>query len=386
MQFYINPIMTLLPNYTLELESSSSADHQANAGRFEQTVRLLNATCIPATAFLGLALNVVSCVTMCGSRMSSSETYVPYLVWLSVSDSAFLLSLLVVWSTSVGLTDLYARDGWCLTVTYFSGISTFLAPWYTVCMTVDRVLVAVARSPPPPPPLMRSSSRRLRSNAVCAVLMLVAVSVYLNSSLIYGVVETRYGSLCVALPRYVSAAQLLAELELVFGVLVPSSSIVVFNVVTIVFLVGAREAETTYPGRDTPDLSLVASPLGCEYPLSPAEASPPHSSCEHSSPPSRPSDDLHVRSTLSIVLTTFVFLLLSLPAQLLQAWVILSSTTAERTFQVPKNVVLLQHLLLVVWYLRFGCNFPLLLAFNPIVYRKFRLLLKNTLSSKRTGL
>lgn len=400
MQFFmINPVLTLVPNDSLEQQLEST---ESTAGKLEHTVRIMNAACIPVLVIAGIVLNATSCAVMRGSSRMTDQTYTPYFVWLAASDSAFLLSLLVVWSTSVGLTDLYARDGWCLTVTYVSATGAFLAPWYNVALAVDRAIRLARASPSPPTkPRLRGPgpSSGLRSHLVCLGLLLVAVPAFLNSSLIYGVVETGRGHLCVALPRYVAVAQVLAELEMIVGVLVPSALIVCFNVGTVLFLSrrcccsrggrlersavppsfpGPPESTTSSAGREAVDLSVVVQqPLVEEISVS---------SPTFERPSQRPSNDLDIRATSSVVLVTTVHLLLSLPAQLLQSWVMLSSVSAERTFRVPQGVILVQHLLLVAWYLRFGCNFPLLLIFNPFVYCRFRLMLRKTFRLKRPRL
>lgn len=409
MQFFMNPLVTLLSNETEDDDGSlESSPHPP--GRLERIVWFLNSVCIPGVVMVGLLLNIACCSTMRGSRLAA-QTYSPYFFWLAVSDSAFLVSLLIVWSTSVGLTDLYTRDGWCLTVTYVSGVCAFLAPWFHVGLATDRFLVTVCghRSTPG----LRCSS--LRSHVVCLGLFLVAVPAYLNSSLIYGVVETRFGRLCVALPRFVSVVQVLAELELLFTVIIPSITIIALDLATVFYLSTHCVARRRRPVTRTTRLESGfyahdrASPCGLlEAAASPGDdlfgqpvvvpASPTRNnrllSLLEVSPGSSSSFDLpsvrssaaaaaatvsaDVRPTVSVVLSTVAFLLLSLPAQLLQSWVMLSSMSAdaETTFQVPQQVILVQYLLLSIWYVRFGCSFPLQLALNPRVHAQLNLALK----------
>lgn len=404
MQFFMNPLVSLLWNETEDGSQDPPQPLHPPAGRLERIVWFLNSVCTPGVVMVGLLLNIACCSTMRGSRLVA-QTYAPYFIWLAVSDSAFLVSLLIVWSTSVGLTDLYTSDGWCLTVTYVSGVSAFLAPWFHVGLATDRFLVTVCshRSTP------RCSS--LRSHVVCLTLFLVAVPAYLNSSLIYGVVETRFGRLCVALPRFISIVQVLAELELLFTVIIPSTAIIGLVTATALYLstnCTAAAARRRKPGSRTTTrlesgfydrgspcglLETSAGPSAGDdhfgqpvvVPPTPTRRLDPSMSLLEVSPGSAssirlPSVSVDVRPTVSVVLSTVAFLLLSLPAQLLQSWVMLSSMSAaaETTFQVSQQVILVQHLLLSIWYVRFGCSFPLQLALNPRVHAQLSMTLKRT--------
>ena len=223
MQYFINPIF--LPDLS-DLDIPFIPDSNSSYEAEEETaltvtrsirflfviVQFVNIYYIPSLVFVGICLNSLL-LTVCLRQTMAEDSSSPYLASLAVSDNIFLVCLFIVWSTFSGLTNVYELDGWCLTITYASGVTAFLAPWIHVAISIDRFLFVQFGSVNRPTTLQRTSP--IRSKVVCLAFLLVAVPVYLNVVLLYGTLEIpRYGWLCAPLPNFIPVIQVRIFIQL----------------------------------------------------------------------------------------------------------------------------------------------------------------------------
>lgn len=107
----------------------------------------------PFLVTLGTIGNLVSVYVFYNSKLRLQSTS-QYLSALALSDTVFLLQLLVPWLNAVQWTGLFHKEGFCQIFIYVSYVSCCLSAWLVVAFTVERFVAVIY-------PLQR--------NAVCTV-------------------------------------------------------------------------------------------------------------------------------------------------------------------------------------------------------------------------
>ena len=118
-------------NYTYYYDDATRSDLQ-------RTVRYLNIYLQPIIIIIGLLGNATSFAVFVGGGLRHLSSSV-YLAALAVSDSGFLISLLISWLNYVNI-DLYHFNGWCQTFNYLTFVFSFLSVWFVVSFTVERYI------------------------------------------------------------------------------------------------------------------------------------------------------------------------------------------------------------------------------------------------------
>ncbi|ELT87805.1 hypothetical protein CAPTEDRAFT_131203 [Capitella teleta] len=99
---------------------------------------LLHVYFIPVIIVVGILGNLLSCVVLLGSHMRKQSSSI-YLASLSIADTGFLLSLIIVWLAWVDI-DLMNRPGWCQITVFVAYVSAFLSVWIVVSFTAERYI------------------------------------------------------------------------------------------------------------------------------------------------------------------------------------------------------------------------------------------------------
>ena len=188
-----------------------------------QVVVWLNTYYTPTLLALGMLGNLLSLIVFVATYLRRLSLSV-YLAALALTDSAYLLALLVQWLDFAGWR-LFHTQGWCQLVTYLSYVTSFLSAWLVVSFTVERYIAIVH-------PLQRPHMcTTRRAKAVVTGLSLFGLLAYSCSIWTSGIVVTRRRhQICSALGGYKQIYVVLACADFVVTLLVPFIAIFAFNV------------------------------------------------------------------------------------------------------------------------------------------------------------
>ena len=170
----------------------------------------------PIIIGLGIIGNTIGTLTIYRTRMRTLSC-IAYVTAVLTSDTLFLSSMFFLWISTV-VPEIRVSNWWCLSTTYFTGITNFLSLWYSVAMASDKYLKL--RFPGyfnQMSPLLT----KLLPRVIVIGITTVGIVVYLNFTLLFGVLETSYGTYCVPLPMFEQAIQVLAKLDVAFNFIVP---------------------------------------------------------------------------------------------------------------------------------------------------------------------
>ena len=177
----------------------------------------------PTVICVGLITNVFSIVMLLCSSQLKKVSPAHYISARAGVDSAFLLTLLLVWLAQFDHSHehLYLVVGWCQFVSYGSHLSQFLATWTTSALTLDRAVFVLR------PDKRKTTCTPMRARAVIVGLVVLAMVVYLNMSLTEGVITVGRRFMCSPLPRFMSVMRVLGKLDAIVNFLVPYTGIIV---------------------------------------------------------------------------------------------------------------------------------------------------------------
>lgn len=95
----------------------------------------------PTLVCFGTIGNILSVLVFFKTKLRKlSSSY--YLAALGISDTCFLIGLLVPWLNFVNI-NIYNRNIYCQLFTYFSGLTSFLSVWFVVAFTVERFIAVL---------------------------------------------------------------------------------------------------------------------------------------------------------------------------------------------------------------------------------------------------
>lgn len=178
----------------------------------------------PALVVFGCLGNVVSVWVFHSTKLRTLSSSC-YLAALAASDTAFLLTLFLVWLSMVGY-DLLNQPGWCQAINYAIYVSTFLSVWLVVAFTVER-FIAVCY------PLLRAAVCTVR-RARLVILVLTAAALLLYSYLLVaaapGVHPVARRTICKLRDEYVALATAMNYVDTVLTLLLPVATVVTLNV------------------------------------------------------------------------------------------------------------------------------------------------------------
>lgn len=186
--------------------------------------RFLKLYCTPFVIAFGLLTNVLAVYTYRSTKLVTF-TPVTYLTSLAIVDSIFLLTLLLVWSALYDPRLLFS-DWWCLVTTYFTEMTAFMSLWCVTALTLERYLQNCQ------PWIL--AKMRLHDVNMCGIFVVVAIVIsgiviYLNLSLMMGVVWIDNHPFCLRLPAFIDIKWVLSDLDIVFNFAMPYGIIIIFT-------------------------------------------------------------------------------------------------------------------------------------------------------------
>ena len=165
----------------------------------------------PVVVGVGLTGNALNYVALSHGQVRKSSG-VPYLQALSTIDALFLVLVFLIWLTLFDV-ELITMGGGCQAITLLTSICNFLTVWLTFGMQIDRFLWSWF-------PQHRITCTHLKGKVVVICFSVLAVIIYLNLCLFYGVIDTMAGPVCVPLPHasYVIEIYRKIDLTINFGI------------------------------------------------------------------------------------------------------------------------------------------------------------------------
>ena len=279
----------------------------------------------PLLILFGIVGNVTSVAAFSRARFKKHPS-VPYLQGLASSDTLFLVVLQVVWMSNFKL-DLYNSPGWCQVFTCASQVFNFIPVWIFVAFGVDRILYVRSRD------TYSKWCTPLRSKVVVYSLLIVAIVVYLNISILSGVTRNlRNHPTCSPLPRFRDQIFLLDKMGAVVNVLVPYSMVCILGVIIGVYYCWyGRRVSINVPALKT------------------------------SSPPNAHWASVERQLVLICLALIMGFVVLTFPSALLRLSVLVA-TSKRRDLVMDDHAILWQQVFLHMYFTRFALNFPIYIS------------------------
>ena len=196
------------PNPSMDLE----------ALKLHKTLQLMQTYASPFIFCTGIPLNLISLVILAKGCLQKASV-IQYLCAILATDVTLLANLFIMWLTQRGL-DLYRLGALCHFTSFLSHTSSFLSLWITVAMAVDGYIRICF------PQSAKSLCTIIRARVVILCLVACATAVYLNISLMVGVVPTPIGHVCAPVNRYINTLKVLGKADIFINVMLPYLSLI----------------------------------------------------------------------------------------------------------------------------------------------------------------
>ena len=202
------------------------------------TVTALKYYYTPCLVAWGTSCNVTS-ILIFRSKCFKQSSCAPYLIAIAAVDTTLLFTLLLTWFHIYGF-DIYNKGGGCQAVTMATYVCNFLSVWCTVCAIIDRT-ISVFHS-------RRSSLRCTVTKANVIIICFAAVSlvVYLNISLLYGIITIGPDiTICIPIRSAFETIRKLGQADAVLNLVIPYLLILTLNIRCYKKLFMIRRQRTT---------------------------------------------------------------------------------------------------------------------------------------------
>ena len=193
---------------------------------------------IPIVAILGIIGNAISTMVLLQKNLKKRPT-AHFLAAKCISDAMFLVCLFL---QTIGVMQ-QGSGLWCHFLSMVTQASNFQSTWYVVGMATDRYLVIClpvwthvhcCRGNKPLTDIRHQHSTTVtwaKTAIIC--ISFVALAVYLNLSLMVGVVAIGGQPTCVPLFAFLTAFQVLGYLDIIINVIIPYSAVCVLVLLTM---------------------------------------------------------------------------------------------------------------------------------------------------------
>ncbi len=218
--------------WALEDESNMTDFEQQSPYRtshdLQDIVRNLRTNVSPTLACAGIVLNAI-CLAVACRRANTSVSAIHYVIGVVTVDTVRLGCMFHTWLNDQGY-NLFFIGGWCQFVTFGESFSDFLGTWFTVALATDRFLRLSK------PASSRGHFTPWRARVVILALVITATVVFLNTSLIVGVIQVPNYRICDTLPAFGAIAVKLDQADVFINAVVPELVLVVLVLAIVVRL------------------------------------------------------------------------------------------------------------------------------------------------------
>ena len=186
----------------------------------ESLVLLLQKYYTPTSIVCGLIGNTITLFIITQTCLIRAS-YNNYLSAHILADTFYLISLFCLWFAESGY-NIYSFGAWCHFSIFLSHTTNFLSLWYHICFLLDRMIGLFC------PQCERKFCTVIKSRIVIVALLMVAIPVFLNISLIVGIVRVGAQVFCVPLSTFAHSWLMLEKLDVFINGLLPYSVCVTF--------------------------------------------------------------------------------------------------------------------------------------------------------------
>lgn len=291
---------------------------------FHLVVDNLHTYVLPVLMIVGLAGNAVSFIVFMCTHLKQTSCNV-YLSALAMSDSAFLICVLLSWADGV-----YNTNGWCQALVYLTHVTSFLSVWYVAAFTVERFILVCM------PGYRLLVCRARTAKDVVVALACFAMIIYLFSPIMSGVVELHGHSFCAPLPEFTAATGVIINIDTFITLIIPTIVILGCNI-RIAYLVcifyRAKDQATvnqvwkwdfTSEHAERQAIALVPTG-GAMDPPGGATYTSAGSKCVQTVHVRRQKGHYQMRATQMLLIVSTVFLLCNIPSHTLRAYAFIQS-------------------------------------------------------------
>lgn len=201
------------------LNTSSLAMCSAETTGVELLLIVVQTYVTPLVLVLGILGSVMACVVLIGGELKALPCSV-YLSALAVSDTCFLTAVVISWLKIFNL-NIYALPMTCEFLTLISNGTNFLCSWYLVCLAMDRYIFVCW------PRFRGKCCSTFRAKIVVTTIAIVAVVIFVNTTIMVGVVKSMASVHCAPLPKFFQTVRTLEKLDVFFNMVVPFCVILV---------------------------------------------------------------------------------------------------------------------------------------------------------------
>ena len=190
-----------------------------------ELLEILTLYFVPPVIVIGIVLNIAICFLLL-NRPLKKEGSSHFLSATSLADAAFLLCLLTVWISILGV-DVYNRRGLCQLMSFINNLSAFLPLWYVVLFAVDRAIVHYSRTS------HKKRNSPLQAKICIIGALVIGVVIHINSSLTMGVVDFPGIEKCIVLPRFIPYLAWFSLMDSLVNIVIPYSIIAGALIITV---------------------------------------------------------------------------------------------------------------------------------------------------------
>ena len=173
----------------------------------------------PVISTVGLLGNTLCIVVLVDNVLCHLST-THYLIGIAVADSLVLFYQFHQWLTYYKIT-FYKLGGWCQFITFVKSSSEFLSLWFFVSYVTDRFIGLYF------PAREESMCTPTRAKIVLIALTIVAIVVYLNISIMVGLVPYGQDLFCTTLGMFFDTEQRLEKGHVFVNSFLPMTALVV---------------------------------------------------------------------------------------------------------------------------------------------------------------
>lgn len=305
---------------------------------FYEFVHALYLFVIPLISILGIIGNVLSIKVFLCSTFNKQPSSI-YLAALSVSDTWFLVALLMGWLGSFDGT-IQQTGASCMVSIYVTYVTGFLSVWYVVLIVIDRYIVVChpLRGP-------RLCSRK-RVAIASSIITSFAVIFYTHCFHTTVIVKRASGNgvQCVVQKDTMFALEIITYIDSVLTVGIPFLAIFILNCSLILAVRKFNKKHVRFSDRKlysySPQYSILTK--------------------------------AQIRLTIMLVVVSSVFLLLNLPSHAIRLYIMMKGFAMQRQHRLI--LFLLQQIFQILYYANFAINFILYMVSSNL----FRKCLKET--------
>ena len=351
--------------YNLSIRSNAKLIFQQPSEHlrvFGKAVEALNVFGIPIIIFIGCIGNTLSLIVFCATHLKWHSSTV-YLMFLNLMDTVFLLCLILTW---LGYLDLHFihGNGWCQITLFLSYVSGFLSVYAVVGFTVERWIVVYY-------PLKKTAwCTRKRAGYIVVGLGLFSIIMYSYTLWGSGVMELGNSGLSLCLPKeqFYTFFQIMAVLDTIMTLLLPSVAIVILNVCITCkiwrFMYQRRLSNggvrVNFNFSSKPSLRPLGTTLESTT-LTFNQSNIVSHQIIRIGHASSSRQRLQLRTTRSLIVVSTVFVLLNLPSHAFRIGAV-TMELSDPSFMYSREALLWQHVCQIIYYSNFALNYFLYCA------------------------